>query len=439
MLQHSALLSASFLGFALILIPLTFHLRNRNVAVICLCLWLSLFNLIVFINGILWNGSLTDDAPLGKGYCDISSRIQLTTQPALMGCAIAILRYLSIILSAKGSIVTTRAHRARQTLIDLAIIFTVPILVLSFQLIIYREPRYDIISFVGCSVLSLPPNSFYMLFIFIWAPIMGVVAVIYACMIIHALNKKRRDFREILRNSQSGIDVSRFARLFIIAFLAIFIIAPIDFYQFYEQVQSMSKGSTYRPHGNFSTIAIWYFGPTESQLWSYWFAALVSILFAALFGLGRDAFSTYRQWLHSVPGANSVISFTTQSTSKLLNMTGHSRNISFTGSRTASSLSKFSLTDPDKDVELTVQELRDQSHEYISLQHSLRSAPLVSQKSETISSKRGLPDTLTHGHNHKSLGTASSRIWMENSSVPISPNKIKVQSELSQRFDECTK
>ncbi|CCG81872.1 Pheromone receptor a [Taphrina deformans PYCC 5710] len=428
MLAHAALLATTFTGAVLILIPLVFHLQNKNVSVICLCVWLAVFNSISFINGIVWNGDITDASPSGKGYCDISSRLQIVAQPALMGCAIAILRYLSQILSSKGASATTRANRNKKNLIDLATIFTVPILILILQLIVDRE-RYAIAPFIGCALLVIPPYSPYLILIFIWAPIMGIIAFVYAILILVALNKKRREFREILRNSQSGLDLNRFTRLFLLAFLAIFLIAPVNFVKFYSQMQAVGSGGLYQADGDFKTIYRLPVEVDEAQLWPLWFAALISIVFAALFGFGKEAFGNYRRWIAAVPGASKLIEYTLDSTSRFSSRLSHSFS--------AKSSHGESACDPSTPGAFSTYSMSGS----IEKPESKTITRIVSDTPSTIPNRQSgllktcFPTNLGRGHNQIALGSTTCRVWKETNGDPASPNKIKVQRELVQRSE----
>lgn len=438
MLQHSALLAFTFLGTVLILVPLFFHVRNKNVAIISLCLWLSITNLTVFINGVVWNDVPHIDGPLGKGYCDISTRVQRASQTALIGCAIAILRYLSIILSSKGSPAMTRSNKIRQNLIDIAIIFTAPIFLTIMQLILFREPRYLILQFYGCTS-TIAETSALSLLVTIWAPLLGAIAIFYALAVLHALNKKRTELRAILRNSQSGLDVSRFTRLFIIAMIAIFVVTPVNFYNFSLQVKYIDIHTKYTPRGDFSDITIAQYPITaESNFWVYWFAALISIVFAALFGVGKEAFNTYKRWAYAVPGAESVFEFAMSSTTRLTR--GVSSRFSSTFSRNSSLFTASRMTTDsqatdvfhDKYENNALEIEKDLSDDGSDLENGLKQDQTTSKQKKAFT----LSDSLMQGHNQSLRGTSTSKVWSarvgEGGGPLHSPNKIKMQHMVTQ-------
>lgn len=440
MLNHAALLVFSFLGTILILVPLFFHVRNKNVAIISLCLWLSIFNGTVFINGIVWNGVPQVDGPLGKGYCDISTRLQTVTQTALIGCAIAILRYLAMILSSQGAPAMTHANKVRQNLIDIAIIFTAPVFMLIMQLILFREVRYDIIQFYGCTT-DIDDSSLASLLIYIWAPVLGVFAIFYGCSVIYALNKKRTELRVILRNSSSGLGVSRFLRLFVVAMIAIFVVTPVNFYNFSTQVKYIDVHYKFRPSGDFGQILVIRLPVVgESYYWQYWFSAIISIVFAVLFGVGKEAFGTYKRWAYTVPGASSVFEFAMSSTTKLtsgLSSTFSHGSSLFTASRmtTGSQASDvFSDKYETKDFEVIEKTLSP------STDSDLETGQACLNTTSEAKKKWALSNSLLQGHNHTLRGTTSSRVWSAKDKTDLlpSPNKIKMQHIVTQKSSDAT-
>jgi len=52
-----------------VLLPLPWHRRARNVATLSLIFWLTITNLVIFINSLVWAESFEDFAP---AWCDVS-------------------------------------------------------------------------------------------------------------------------------------------------------------------------------------------------------------------------------------------------------------------------------------------------------------------------------------------------------------------------------
>lgn len=424
MARHAALLAFNFLGTTLILIPLTFHIRNRNFAVICLCVLLSISNAIYFINGNVWHSIPDGDTPLGKGYCDIVTRFQLIVGPALLGCAIAILRHLANILSRTSAAAMTGANKQRQNMIELAIIFTIPCLMIIFQTALFRETRYIITQFLGCQY-SLVRYTPLLLLVVIWEPIMATISTLYAIMILYALNKKRKAFHEIIRNSQSGLDVSRFTRLFMMALLAIFFIAPIIFYSFYAQVIDIDLHYKYKPHGHFSQIIVYYLATPDgdSWLWAQWLTAIVSILFAALFGIGKEPFKTYRQCAYNIPGLRSIVHETKKLTGRF--------SIHLNCGRSRSCESTTGKLIRVGDGSIAPSQASSESCRTLKAQDSfLDDDKLVKNWNDEIFLSKGHNETTT------SHTLTAARIWIPKTQEPrmevSEPDKIRIRRDLTQ-------
>ena len=66
----------SALGIVLAIVPAISHWRNRNVATLCLIFWVTLANLIYFLDSVIWSGDIAD-AWDGKIYCDIVVKLMV--------------------------------------------------------------------------------------------------------------------------------------------------------------------------------------------------------------------------------------------------------------------------------------------------------------------------------------------------------------------------
>ena len=59
----------SFTAVLLVIFPLPYHLKTKNIAILCLALWIAQWNLFQGINFVVWNGSIVRKWLI---YCDIS-------------------------------------------------------------------------------------------------------------------------------------------------------------------------------------------------------------------------------------------------------------------------------------------------------------------------------------------------------------------------------
>ena len=77
---HPELPFFAFLSSTLVLIPLAWHWRARNVATLAIIFWLFFANLINGVNALIWAGNVNDPVPV---WCDISTSMGSFLNPAV--------------------------------------------------------------------------------------------------------------------------------------------------------------------------------------------------------------------------------------------------------------------------------------------------------------------------------------------------------------------
>lgn len=68
-MQHPELPIFAFLTAALVLVPIPWHWRARNVATLAIIFWLFVVDVIYGVNTIIWAGNVRNPVPV---WCDIS-------------------------------------------------------------------------------------------------------------------------------------------------------------------------------------------------------------------------------------------------------------------------------------------------------------------------------------------------------------------------------
>lgn len=61
--------AGAFIAAILVLIPLPWHWRARNVSTLAIIAWLFVMNIIYAVNSIIWSGNVNNPVPV---WCDIS-------------------------------------------------------------------------------------------------------------------------------------------------------------------------------------------------------------------------------------------------------------------------------------------------------------------------------------------------------------------------------
>lgn len=169
----------SLLIVLLIIPPLFWHFRNRNVGATSLVAWIIVLLFFTFLNAILWPSDDTRDWPSGRGLCDIEVRIHEASTIALPASFAAVLRGLAAVLDTDhASIMQTKRQRRVNLAIDLLFCIGAPLLqVVFFELVHFR--RYAIVGIAGCTS-AVTDNWLSLLLLSIPALLWTVLDAVYA-------------------------------------------------------------------------------------------------------------------------------------------------------------------------------------------------------------------------------------------------------------------
>jgi pheromone a factor receptor len=419
MIHNAGFAAINYIATFVVLVPMPFHFANRNVAVCCLFATISFGCLFTAINATIWQ-EIKNPVVTAPGYCDVIIRFVDMMHIICLGCGLAILRYLSNILLSRGASATTRANKTRQILVDLAIIYTLPILALVIQGLFFNAIRYSIAPTVGCRLLL--PNTKLAIIYYLPGPILALACTVYATLIIWALYRKRKEFQEVLHSSRSGLSAARFIRLFLLALVTLLFFVPLAIYRsYYTFNQILGPGANPTPY-KLSQLAPWYdndkgkiivlYGYINSVSWRYWIIPLPAFFFTALFGVGREANKAYKQWLR-IAGLGKLVEHVEKikmpksaswMSSRLMSL-GRSKSSMTTSRSTSEDLSSQSFEKGDATVSMQTDSTSDLDHR----------------------------DDLELGKGHNQIITSKSqaRVWSE-AGLPCSPHKIKVFSESAQ-------
>ena len=131
---------------------------------------------------------------------------------------------------------------------------------------------------------------------------MCIIGASYAVTVIVRLHKYRQEFAHILSTSSTGLNKSRFVRLFVTSLLFLVIFLPLQIYVFIRnlteaEITTFSWSSVHNP-GTWQDIkSIPTFGEVEFDRWVR--VSLGYVVFFC-FGLGNEAKATYSTWLRAL-------------------------------------------------------------------------------------------------------------------------------------------
>ena len=168
----------AFMSIIFTIPPLAWHLKNKNVAACSLIFWVTLANIFVFVNALIWP---TDDVKHwwnGTGLCDVEVKLTWAFSIGASASLACIMRNLARIMDVdRGAILASQAQRKRQAVVDLVWCYACPTFVMAVDYV-FQSNRYYLFTIAGCT--PAVDNSWPTVFlIMIWAPVFCVVESYY--------------------------------------------------------------------------------------------------------------------------------------------------------------------------------------------------------------------------------------------------------------------
>ncbi|MCJ1331300.1 a-factor receptor [Thelotrema lepadinum] len=290
------LVTLSFFALFLSVPALVWHIKNRSLPASSLILWIVLENVFNIINALIWPNDNVTTWWIGEGYCDINIKLDAAANIGLLGSLCCILKSLAKALDTDNArLMLTPAKRQRTMLLEIFYCIGFPIVfaVLGF---IIQPYRYYVFAIAGC----VPPFSdswLTVMIYYVWPPIFCVINAYYSILLIIRIRYYRRDFSIILTSSTSGLNKSRFIRLFTAAMILLFIVIPTQIYALYRNLQdpitTFDWFTTHDPKA-WNTVV---FVPTYGTVFpDRWIRTSLALPVFICFGWGRDAKILYKSW-----------------------------------------------------------------------------------------------------------------------------------------------
>ncbi|KAI0298959.1 pheromone A receptor-domain-containing protein [Multifurca ochricompacta] len=287
----------AFIGFLFCTIPLYWHLEAWNAGTSLYMAWAGLGCLNAFINSVVWNGTVSNVAPV---WCDISTRFTVGLAVGLPAALLVINRRLFKIASRTAAF-SSRAERRRALFVDLAIGLGIPLLQMALQIVVEGH-RFDIYEEIGCY-----PNTYNVTLAFplvlIWPAVISLVSLVYNFLNVRFFWKSSQQLKEIL-GSQKVPNQNRYIRLIALSGTQIFFILPYSLYSIYFNIRVnplnpwISWADThfdYSHIGQFPSV-IWRAIPATRTVIEInrWLIVFSAFLFFAFFGFAEEARKHYR-------------------------------------------------------------------------------------------------------------------------------------------------
>lgn len=289
MSYSSVIIGLGSVALALLFPPLAWHSKTRNTPAIIMIVWLILMDIKLIVDASIWGGSDFAEKWAGYGWCDLTTKLQIGANVGI-SCTVANIAYnLHAILRADA--VLPEPDSRRKICTDLGISLVTPILVMGLTYLV-QVFRYGIFRYNGCQSMLSPSwltVVTYTLWMFIWS----FVGFVYAILLLYVFYRKRKDVKDILHCTSSGLNIARFSRLLLFCVLIILVMFPFSLYAFASELQNLTGAYNYQMVHDSSLWSTIMRIDVAKPLYSVWLYILMSYLVFVIFGLGTDAVGMY--------------------------------------------------------------------------------------------------------------------------------------------------
>ncbi|KAG8740711.1 hypothetical protein FRC10_003961 [Ceratobasidium sp. 414] len=308
----------SFISTVLVLIPLPWHWKARNVATLAIIAWLSLINFTRGVNAIIWSNTVVVKYPV---WCDIVTKLVIGGNVGLPASTLCICRYLAAVASPRHTIANS-ADKRRRMVFELLMTVGLPLIFmalrkpsLSLASTLAHDPtdyvvqghRFDILEDFGCNPTTYV--SVAALFIVYFPPIvLSLGTLIYAGIALRWFVHRRAQFQAVLQSNQSGLTTGRYLRLIALSVTEMLFATAMSLFVLVITVEDgglrpwiswEDVHSNWHRVGQFARILVPQFF-WDRLLLTWYIIPITSVIFFAFFGFGQEAKAEYTkawQWV----------------------------------------------------------------------------------------------------------------------------------------------
>ncbi|KAJ7608500.1 Rcb2.42 [Mycena polygramma] len=298
--MHYELPIGAFIATFIVLIPLPWHWRARNVPTLSLIGWLFIANITYAVNSVIWAGNVELVAQV---WCDIATKLQVGSSTGLPTCCLCLCIHLERIASVR-QVRTTPEEKRRRMIFDLLMCWGLPCITMALHYVVQGH-RFDLVEDFGCrAAIYVSLASIFL----VWLPplIIVVLTLGFASAALYHFFRRRLTFARHLQ-AASSLTPSRYFRLMAMALVqmlwtTIVTVADMAFTLRPGLRPWISWDSV---HSNFGRIAVFpsVFIPQQTLVITYfiwWTIPISAFLFASFFAFGQDAKREYAACWHTV-------------------------------------------------------------------------------------------------------------------------------------------
>ncbi|KIJ64368.1 hypothetical protein HYDPIDRAFT_154822 [Hydnomerulius pinastri MD-312] len=293
-MQNPSLPAAAFLAAILVLVPLPWHWRARNIGTLAIMAWLFVLNLIYGINTIVWAGNVNNPVPV---WCDITTKIIIGANSALPIATMCVCKHLELV-SSNRRVRFDHVDRRRRIIFDSLMCFGLPLIFMALHYVVQGH-RYDILENFGCQptvyfsvpaifIVYVPPLAF------------SLATLVYASLALYHFVRRRISFATHLQNSNSTLTTHRYLRLMAMAVTEIVWGTALTSFDLYNNIAPGLRvwDNWADVHSNFSRVDL--FATIElppaflnAQYLFWWSMPASAFIFFIFFGFGEEARKEY--------------------------------------------------------------------------------------------------------------------------------------------------
>lgn len=281
----------SFIAFIILIPPFVWHIRCSNIPAVSLIFWLMFSTLTGFIDAIIWGGPDFYQRYDGRGYCDITIKLQAGSSTGKLCSITGLALQLFLILRANNPAFMDPKN-PRKIITDLCVCWITPIFIMAVSYIVQVQ-RIGILRYDGCNGFYAP-SWVSLILMSVWNVVWAVAAMVAALLTLSTYYRNRRDVKDLLKCTNSGLNLKRFARLLVFSLLVTVTLLPLTIYYFIGDAK-VANGPfdwnlIHHPGWNMTQ----YFNVDPKTLYNKYTDVGLSVIAFLIFGLGTDAVNMYK-------------------------------------------------------------------------------------------------------------------------------------------------
>ncbi|CAE6424206.1 unnamed protein product [Rhizoctonia solani] len=292
----------SFICTILVLIPLPWHWRVRNIATLSIIFWIAIINLTRGINSVIWAGRTVNYAPV---WCDITTKLVMGANWAFPSSTLCVCRYLAQVSSPHHKIANASDKRRRMWF-EIFMCAVLPLIAMALHYVVQGH-RFDILEDFGCNPTFY--SSIASLFLVQLPPLfLSLGTLIYAAIALRWFVHRRAQFQAVLQSSNSGLTTGRYLRLIALSFTEMLFATATTLFVVIITIQDNGlrpwvswdfvHSDWHRVDQFAKVLAPQYFW--DRYLITWYLVPVTSVIFFAFFGFGQEATAEYTSYYNFV-------------------------------------------------------------------------------------------------------------------------------------------